>query len=67
MNEDIKTKVRGKGKRPPMFNTSLRLPLDVVEYFDTHHTYTKQAKIREILINYVKQEQEQNDKNNLTK
>ena len=56
MNEDNNVKRRGKAKRPPMLNTSLRLPAEVVEYFDTHHTYTKQAKIREILIDYVKQQ-----------
>jgi hypothetical protein len=64
LNEDNQIKIRGKGKRPPMLSTSLRLPLYVIEYFDTHHTYTKQATIREILINYVKQQEQQNDKTN---
>ena len=64
MNEDNKVRQRGKAKRPPMLNTSLRLPMEVIEYFDTHHTYTKQAKIREILINYVKQQEQTNGKTN---
>jgi hypothetical protein len=48
-----KHKGRGLGKKPALLCTSLRLPKDVMEYFDTHHPYSKQAKIREILIEYV--------------
>ena len=29
------------------------VPKEVMEYFNTHHPYSKQAKIREILTEYV--------------
>jgi hypothetical protein len=44
---------RGPGKKPTLVGTSLRIPREVVEYFDTHFAYTKQAKMREILTEYV--------------
>jgi hypothetical protein len=31
----------------------MRLPKEVMEYFNTRHPYSKQAKIREILTEYV--------------
>lgn len=46
---------RGPGKRPALINTSLRLPEDVMQYFDAHFPYSKQAKMREVLIEFVKQ------------
>jgi len=59
MTEEIKKrKGRGAGKKPPLFNTSLRLPREVMDYFNTHHPYTKQAKIREVLIEYVNSQQQ---------
>lgn len=48
-------KGRGPGKRPRMTCTSLRLPTYVIEYFEKHHEYSKQAKMREVLIDFVKQ------------
>ncbi len=48
-----KRKGRGPGKKPALFCTSLRLPKEVMEYFNTHYPDTKQAKMREILTNYV--------------
>ena len=48
-----KRTTRGPGKKPTMIGTSLRLPREVVEYFDTHFAYTKQAKMREILTEYI--------------
>lgn len=48
---------RGLGKRPALINTSLRLPEDVLAYFDQHFPYSKQAKMREVLIDFVKQHQ----------
>lgn len=48
-----KRTTRGPGKKPSLVGTSLRLPREVVEYFDTHFAYTKQAKMREILTAYV--------------
>ncbi len=51
--QGIKKRTRGKGKRAPMFNTSMRLPKEVVDYFDKHFPYSKQAKMREVLLAYV--------------
>ena len=44
---------RGPGKKPTLVNVSLRLPKEVLEYFETHYPCGKQAKIREVLTNYV--------------
>ena len=46
-------KGRGLGKKPALFCTSLRLTKDVMDYFNTNFAYTKQAKMREILTEYV--------------
>lgn len=51
-----KRKGRGLGKKPALFCTSLRLPVDVLEYFEGFPN--KQAKIREVLTEYVKSQQE---------
>lgn len=51
-----KRTARGLGKKPALFCTSLRLPKDVMEYFNTNFAYTKQAKMREILTDYVNQQ-----------
>lgn len=53
-----KRKGRGPSKKPALFATSLRLPRNVLDYFSTHHPYTKQAKIREILTEYVTSQQQ---------
>lgn len=53
-----KKKGRGPGKKPRLFCTSLRLPQDVMEYFNTHHPSTKQAKMREVLTDYVRKQGE---------
>lgn len=49
-----KRKGRGPSKKPALFATSLRLPTYVLDYFNTYYPYKKQAKIREILTDYVK-------------
>ena len=49
-------KGRGLGKKPALFCTSLRLPKDVMDYFNTNYAYTKQAKMREVLTEFVKQQ-----------
>jgi len=54
IEETPKRKGRGPGKKPALFNTSLRLSREVMDYFNTHHAGNKQAKIREILTEYVK-------------
>ena len=46
-------KGRGLGKKPALFCTSLRLTKDVMDYFNTNFAYTKQAKMREVLTEYV--------------
>ena len=51
LKPEQKKRGRGPSKKPTLVNTSLRLPKDVVEYFETFPN--KQAKIREILTNYV--------------
>ena len=51
LKPEQKKRGRGPGKKPTFVNTSLRLPKDVVEYFETFPN--KQAKIREVLANYV--------------
>jgi hypothetical protein len=37
-----------------MFNTSIRLPKEVMDYFDANHPYSKQAMMREVLLEYVR-------------
>lgn len=56
MTEEVpaKRKGRGLGKRPALFNTSVRLPIEVMDYFNEHHPYSKQAMMREVLIEYVR-------------
>jgi uncharacterized protein (DUF4415 family) len=56
-------KGRGLGKKPALFCTSLRLPKDVMDYFNQHFPYTKQAKMREVLADYVKQQGARNNGN----
>ena len=46
-------KGRGLGKKPALACTSLRLPKYVMDYFNTNYAYTKQAKMREVLTEYV--------------
>lgn len=52
-----KRKGRGPSKKPALFATSLRLPKNVLDYFSMRYPYTKQAKIREILTEYVKNQE----------
>ena len=51
-----KRKGRGPGKKPALFCTSLRLNREVMDYFNTNFPYTKQAKMREILTDYINQQ-----------
>ena len=55
-----KRKGRGPGKKPALFATSLRLNREVMDYFNTNHPNNKQAKIREILTDYVKNQTGEN-------
>lgn len=54
MDEAPKRKVRGPGKRPALFCTSIRISPEVMDYFNTHHPDDKQAKMRAVLADYVK-------------
>ena len=59
LTEETKNrKGRGPSKKPTLFNTSLRLSREVMDYFNTNHAYSKQAKIREILTEYVNSQQQ---------
>jgi len=51
LKPEKKKRGRGPSKKPTLVNTSLRLPREVIEYFETFPN--KQAKIREVLVNYV--------------
>jgi len=53
LKPEKKRKGRGPGKKPALFNTSVRLSREVMDYFDQNYP-NKQAKIREVLTNYVK-------------
>jgi hypothetical protein len=48
-----KRKGRGLGKKPALACTSLRLSQEVMDYFDTNYPMSKQAKMREVLTEYV--------------
>jgi len=56
LKPEVKRKGRGAGKKPTLFNTSMRLSKGVMAYFNTNFPYTKQAKMREILTEYVNQQ-----------
>lgn len=48
-----KRKGRGPGKKPALLYVGVRLPQEVLEYLNTFHAANRQAKIREILTEYV--------------
>lgn len=52
-----KRKGRGPGKKPALFCTSLRLPMEVMDFFNDQYPYTKQAKMREVLTDFVRSQQ----------
>lgn len=56
-----KRKGRGPSKRPAMFNTSVRLPQEVMDYFNEHYPYSKQAMMREVLMEYVRNKTKPNN------
>jgi len=47
---------RGLGKKPALVHVSLRIPKNVLDYFDQHYPYTKQTKMREILTDFINKE-----------
>ena len=58
MNEVTK-KGRGKGVKPAMVYFPLRLPTEVMEFFDAYPN--KNKKIREVLASYIQQQGEVNE------
>ena len=40
-------------KKTSLVCTSIRLPVEVMEYFADKYPYTKQAEMRKVLINHV--------------
>lgn len=48
-----KKRGRGPGKKPRLFNTSIRLTKEVVDYFNTYHPDNKQVQMRAALVQYV--------------
>jgi len=53
LKPEIKRKGRGPSKKPALACTSLRLPEYVLAYFTNNFPYRKQAKMREVLAEYV--------------
>jgi len=54
LKPEPKRKGRGPGKKPALICTSIRLSKEVMDYFDSNFPYTKQAKMREVLEEYVR-------------
>ena len=54
--EKPKKKGRGPGKKPALFSTSIRLSREVMDYFNKYHPHNKQAQMRAILTEYVRDE-----------
>ena len=55
-------KARGPSAKPALFCTSLRLPKEVMEYFNANYPYTKQAMMREILTEFINKQKEERSK-----
>ena len=53
MIELPKRKVRGKAKKPALMLTSIRLPTETMMFYKTKFPHTMQAKMREVLHEYV--------------
>jgi uncharacterized protein (DUF4415 family) len=56
VTEKTKRKGRGPGKRPALVSTSIRLTREVMNYFNEHHPHDKQAQMRAVLTEYVRDE-----------
>ena len=56
MTQQPKRKGRGPGKKPRLFLTSMRLTQEVMDYFKKYHPADKQAQMRAILTEYVRDE-----------
>lgn len=56
VTEQLKRKGRGPGKKPRLFGTSIRLSQEVMDYFNKYHPNDKQAQMRAVLTEYVRDE-----------
>jgi hypothetical protein len=59
MMDEVTKKGRGKGVKPAMVYFPLRLPTEVMQFFNAYPN--KNAKIREVLAEYIKQQGEVNE------
>ena len=59
--EKPKRRGRGLGKKPALFATSIRLSREIVEYFNKYHPNDKQAQMRAVLTEYVRDELKQKE------
>ena len=50
-----KRKGRGKGKNPPKIITSIRLPVEVVDFFKGKYPQKWQSEMRKVLVNFIKE------------
>jgi len=64
MDENLKRKGRGLGKKPAKVYLPVRVDQDVVEFFDKYYPSTRQAKIREILNDFINKQRGQHEKEN---
>lgn len=59
MNEVTPKKGRGKASKPAMVYFPLRLPIEVIQFFNAYPN--RNAKIREVLASYIQQQGEVNE------
>jgi hypothetical protein len=59
MNEITLKKGRGKGVKPALIYFPLRLPIEILQFFDAYPN--RNAKIREVLASYIQQQGEVNE------
>ena len=65
MDENLKRKGRGKGKRPALVYFPVRVSVEVLEFFEKYPNKSK--KIREVLEQFIIQHKGQNDENSISK
>ena len=56
--EEVKRKGRGKGKKPPMISTSIRLSTEIVEFFKGKYPQKWQSEMRKVLVNFLDKEKQ---------
>ena len=61
MNDVIKRKGRGLGKKPALVYMPTRVNKEVIDFFNQHFPNNKQEKIREVLNNFINQYKGQKD------